>query len=52
MSARDVATKAWLALLYLIVAGSIVGFTAYVCLLHHYSPTKVGPPLDSKPGLA
>lgn len=37
-----VSTKAWLALLYLIVAGSIVGFTAYVWLLHHYSPTKVG----------
>jgi drug/metabolite transporter (DMT)-like permease len=32
----------WFALLYLIVAGSIVGFTAYVWLLHHESPTKVG----------
>jgi drug/metabolite transporter (DMT)-like permease len=32
----------WLALLYLIVAGSIVGFTAYVWLIHHESPTKVG----------
>ena len=30
------------ALLYLIVAGSIVGFTAYVWLIHHESPTKVG----------
>src|SRR6266850_1368647 len=29
-------------LLYLIVAGSIIGFTAYVWLLHHESPTKVG----------
>ena len=37
-----VSAKAWLALLYLIVAGSIVGFTAYVWLLHHESPTKVG----------
>lgn len=37
-----VSGRAWLALLYLIVAGSIVGFTAYVWLLHHYSPTKVG----------
>jgi drug/metabolite transporter (DMT)-like permease len=37
-----VSERAWLALLYLIVAGSIVGFTAYVWLLHHYSPTKVG----------
>src|SRR5271168_3909423 len=33
---------AWLALLYLIVFGSIIGFTAYVWLLHHESPTKVG----------
>jgi drug/metabolite transporter (DMT)-like permease len=32
----------WLSLLYLIVAGSIIGFTAYVWLLHHESPTKVG----------
>jgi drug/metabolite transporter (DMT)-like permease len=37
-----VSAKAWLSLLYLIVAGSIVAFTAYVWLLHHYSPTKVG----------
>jgi drug/metabolite transporter (DMT)-like permease len=33
---------AWFALLYLIVAGSIIGFTAYLWLLHHQSPTKVG----------
>ena len=32
----------WLALLYLIFAGSIVAFTAYVWLIHHQSPTKVG----------
>jgi drug/metabolite transporter (DMT)-like permease len=37
-----VSKGAWLALVYLIVAGSIVGFTAYVWLLHHESPTKVG----------
>jgi len=37
-----VSAKAWFALAYLIVAGSIVGFTAYVWLLHHESPTKVG----------
>jgi drug/metabolite transporter (DMT)-like permease len=37
-----VSMGAWMALLYLIVAGSIVGFTAYVWLLHHESPTKVG----------
>jgi drug/metabolite transporter (DMT)-like permease len=29
-------------LVYLSVAGSIIGFTAYVWLLHHESPTKVG----------
>jgi drug/metabolite transporter (DMT)-like permease len=29
-------------LAYLIVAGSIVAFTAYVWLLHHESPTRVG----------
>lgn len=37
-----VSRAAWLALLYLVVAGSIVAFTAYVWLLHHESPTKVG----------
>jgi len=37
-----VSGAAWLALLYLIVAGSIVAFTAYVWLIHHESPTKVG----------
>lgn len=39
---RAVSLGAWLSLLYLIVAGSIIGFTAYVWLLHHESPTKVG----------
>jgi drug/metabolite transporter (DMT)-like permease len=38
----SVSRGAWFALLYLIVAGSIVGFTAYLWLLHHESPTKVG----------
>ncbi|MFZ0038940.1 MAG: EamA family transporter [Candidatus Acidiferrales bacterium] len=37
-----VSREVWFALLYLIVAGSIMGFTAYVWLLHHESPTKVG----------
>jgi drug/metabolite transporter (DMT)-like permease len=37
-----VSGKAWLALAYLIVAGSIVAYTAYVWLIHHESPTKVG----------
>jgi drug/metabolite transporter (DMT)-like permease len=39
---RAVSSGAWLALVYLIVAGSIVAFTAYVWLIHHESPTKVG----------
>ena len=40
--AQAVSLKAWLALAYLIVAGSIIAFTAYVWLIHHESPTKVG----------
>jgi drug/metabolite transporter (DMT)-like permease len=39
---RAVSRGAWLSLLYLIVAGSIIAFTAYVWLIHHESPTKVG----------
>ncbi|MGA3092166.1 MAG: EamA family transporter [Terriglobales bacterium] len=39
---QAVSRVAWCALVYLIVAGSIVGFTAYVWLIHHESPTKVG----------
>ncbi len=39
---QAVSGRAWFALLYLIIAGSIVGFTAYVWLLHYESPTKVG----------
>jgi drug/metabolite transporter (DMT)-like permease len=35
-------SAAWIALLYLVFAGSIAGFTAHVWLLHHESPTKVG----------
>ena len=37
-----VSRGAWLSLLYLIVAGSIIAFTAYVWLIHHESLTKVG----------
>ena len=37
-----VSRGAWVALAYLVVAGSIIGFTAYVWLLSHESPTKVG----------
>jgi drug/metabolite transporter (DMT)-like permease len=39
---RRVTGAVWIALLYLIFAGSILGFTAYIWLLHHQSPTKVG----------
>lgn len=39
---RAVSPGAWFALLYLVVAGSIVAFTAYVWLIHHESPTRVG----------
>lgn len=39
---QAVSAKAGLALAYLIVAGSIIGYTAYVWLIHHESPTKVG----------
>jgi len=39
---QTVSREAWFALAYLIVAGSIAGFTAYVWLIHHESPTKVG----------
>jgi drug/metabolite transporter (DMT)-like permease len=39
---ESVSRGAWIALAYLIVAGSIIAFTAYVWLLHRESPTKVG----------
>jgi drug/metabolite transporter (DMT)-like permease len=39
---QAVSPRAWLALAYLIIAGSIIAFTAYVWLIHHESPTKVG----------
>ncbi|HEX4748971.1 MAG TPA: EamA family transporter [Bryobacteraceae bacterium] len=38
----NVSLKAWFALAYLIVAGSVVAFTAYIWLIHHHSLTKVG----------
>ena len=34
--------NAWLSLIYLIFAGSIVAYTAYVWLLDYQSPTRVG----------
>jgi drug/metabolite transporter (DMT)-like permease len=39
---RAVSSGAWFALLYLVVAGSIGAFTAYIWLLDHESPTRVG----------
>ncbi len=39
---RTVSREAWMALAYLVFAGSIVAFTAYIWLIHHESPTKVG----------
>jgi drug/metabolite transporter (DMT)-like permease len=38
---QTVSSGAWLSLLYLTVAGSIIAFTAYLWLIHHESPTKV-----------
>lgn len=37
-----VSRGAWIALAYLVVFGSILAFTAYVWLIHHESPTRVG----------
>jgi drug/metabolite transporter (DMT)-like permease len=39
---QAVSRAAWAALAYLVVAGSIIAFTAYVWLIHHESPTRVG----------
>jgi drug/metabolite transporter (DMT)-like permease len=39
---REVSLRAWLCLAYLIIAGSIIAYTAYIWLIHHESPTKVG----------
>ena len=40
--AQAISGKAWLSLVYLIIAGSIISYTAYVWLLEYESPTKVG----------
>src|SRR5262249_15405865 len=40
--ASVISGKAWFSLIYLIIAGSIIAFTAYVWLLHYTSPTRVG----------
>ena len=39
---QAVSRGAWIALAYLVIAGSLVAFTAYVWLIYHESPTKVG----------
>ncbi len=39
---QAVSGKAWFSLVYLIIAGSIISYTAYVWLLEYESPTKVG----------
>jgi drug/metabolite transporter (DMT)-like permease len=39
---RSVSPAAWWALLYLVVAGSIVAYSAYTWLLQHESPTRIG----------
>ena len=39
---QNISGIAWFSLVYLIIAGSIVAYTAYVWLLHYESPTKVG----------
>lgn len=38
----QISSRAWFALAYLVVAGSLIAFTAYVWLLDHASATKVG----------
>jgi drug/metabolite transporter (DMT)-like permease len=37
-----ISREAWFSLGYLVVAGSILAFTAYLWLIEHESPTKVG----------
>jgi drug/metabolite transporter (DMT)-like permease len=37
----DVSHRSWIALVYLILFGSVIAFTAYNWLLEHYSPTLV-----------
>jgi drug/metabolite transporter (DMT)-like permease len=40
--AGEVSGRAWFAMFYLIVMGSLIGFTAYMWLIHRESPTTVG----------
>lgn len=39
---RSITASGWASLAYLIVAGSIVAFTAFTWLIQHVAPTKVG----------
>jgi drug/metabolite transporter (DMT)-like permease len=39
---KHISAGAWFSLVYLIIAGSIIAYTAYVWLLHYESPTNVG----------
>ncbi len=39
---QAISGMAWFSLVYLIIAGSIISYTAYVWLLEYESPTKVG----------
>ena len=48
----EVSRGAWISLAYLIVAGSILGFTAYLWLIHHQSPTRVGTYAYVNPAIA
>ena len=41
-SAAEVSTASWLAMLYLVVFGSIIGFTAFTFLLRESTPQMVG----------
>jgi drug/metabolite transporter (DMT)-like permease len=38
---RNVPVRAWLALAYLVIFGSVIAFTAYNWLMERYSPTLV-----------
>src|SRR5258708_20691678 len=51
-SFASVSLRSWLALGYLILFGSVVAFTAYTWLLHHYSPTLVATPPSCNPIVA
>ena len=37
----QVSTRSWLAVLYLMIFGSALGFSAYVCILRHSTASRV-----------